>query len=845
MEYDEREDVKQIIDAFCADRLVLGEGDTLLNDMVSEGPDDDVVRDYEINRYTYLMGELYAKKNQCSYERKKNGKSESNIFKDAVYYILCYGLQLRLDIDNNKEICEEDFAVLLRNYSFSIEYCFDRLINSFFFKQSWSDILSLPKELSKLVMEVMDLKEKDKVYNPFSEVASFSNYAPLVQFYNIFPDKYLWAIDKILVDSKGENAYRKNITPFNKYDIPDYIDIKAYTKMMKQVQKGVTFEQIFDASSDNAEDYKMWNLCQATDNIVCFPSIIDKDFPLYDIVETLYYILKDGGKMAIVLPVTFLSSEESFQVRKKIIDEESLFGIYTLPNKIFPKTNATYVVLYIIKKKSKRVLMFDASNLYIEENSNRKFDLVNFNRCLKEKGNPNISYVSYNRIKRTDYNLNLCFYKDFHIINDEFPICSFGSIVKTISTPSKQPVSNGHYVKLEDLYNSVDDYSEKEINDFPEIKIENEHIWICDNVLLIPKQGKVTLTYINYEINPQFLYASSDIIAYKFDEEKVYIPYVVSQLRKYLANFHKYNIQVIPPKVIRSWKINLPKSLEVQKLLYEEYCNNLAFSLAAKAGISDAIQKVKNDYVQSVRSRKHNMKTFVSQMYSFRTLMTNKLREASSLENFKPEAERLMATFSHALERLDNILETFSREDKFGVPEKINLDKFLSEHYTGRDNYVVEYIRDDSSLEEVGINVPKKDINLKQNDKRHFAEAYVFIGMDDILSVFDNIVMNAVRHGFVDNKQEYLIKFYLTIEPDNKMFKIDVSNNGLPFPKGMTKERYGILGEKAGKSGNTGVGGYIVRTVLEHYQGDFEINTKETPTGIWNTVSVYLPIYKG
>jgi len=43
------------------------------------------------------------------------------------------------------------------------------------------------------------------------------------------------------------------------------------------------------------------------------------------------------------------------------------------------------------------------------------------------------------------------------------------------------------------------------------------------------------------------------------------------------------------------------------------------------------------------------------------------------------------------------------------------------------------------------------------------------------------------------------------------------------MPKGMNAHRYGIKGEKAGLTGNTGTGGYIVKEIVEHYKGSYEI----------------------
>ena len=76
------------------------------------------------------------------------------------------------------------------------------------------------------------------------------------------------------------------------------------------------------------------------------------------------------------------------------------------------------------------------------------------------------------------------------------------------------------------------------------------------------------------------------------------------------------------------------------------------------------------------------------------------------------------------------------------------------------------------------------------------------------------------------------------------MFQIDFVNNGNPLPKGLDKLRYGLKGEKAGVTAGTGEGGYIVRSITEHYGGDYDIFSETSGNVSLTTVRVFLPIYR-
>ena len=69
------------------------------------------------------------------------------------------------------------------------------------------------------------------------------------------------------------------------------------------------------------------------------------------------------------------------------------------------------------------------------------------------------------------------------------------------------------------------------------------------------------------------------------------------------------------------------------------------------------------------------------------------------------------------------------------------------------------------------------------------------------------------------------------------MFQIDFCNNGKPLPEGMNKMRYGIKGEKAGKTAGTGIGGNYVKSFVEHYGGDYDVFMEDG----WTVVRILLP----
>ena len=53
-------------------------------------------------------------------------------------------------------------------------------------------------------------------------------------------------------------------------------------------------------------------------------------------------------------------------------------------------------------------------------------------------------------------------------------------------------------------------------------------------------------------------------------------------------------------------------------------------------------------------------------------------------------------------------------------------------------------------------------------------------------------------------------------------------NNGKPLPEGIDKERYGMNGVKSKSSSGFGTGGFVVKSITEHYGGDYDIFSRDS-----------------
>lgn len=98
-------------------------------------------------------------------------------------------------------------------------------------------------------------------------------------------------------------------------------------------------------------------------------------------IQHILYSLKDDGKAAIVVPTGFITAQSGIElaIRKKIIDNDWLRGVVSMPSNIFANTGTNVSVLFIDKskkpelndngmpvdgsKEKNKILLMDASNL--------------------------------------------------------------------------------------------------------------------------------------------------------------------------------------------------------------------------------------------------------------------------------------------------------------------------------------------------------------------------------------------------------------------------------------------------------------------------------------------------
>lgn len=394
--------------------------------------------------------------------------------------------------------------------------------------------------------------------------------------------------------------------------------------------------------------------------------------------------------------------------------------------------------------------------------------------------------------------------------------------------------------------------------------LDKHYSKLTQNVLLISLADDLRFSFCSATTdNPVFV--GKEVLAYRIERNDICCEYLVYQLSL------KFQTAISLDNFL-SIKIEFPSfndilSKESQKNEYKLALREYRMSIVQEYDLQGMIDEMKQEFINEVRMRKHDMGSHLSELASIKELMEIYLERINE-PHFEPHMKELINTFADELNKLYDSVNLLTREDTFGKSERINIDGFLHDYWEVKPEHGedLDYDRITYSLEKAGIYVPdcfsedeweqtlemarevgwQKFLNSGPWPSYRVADAYVNIAPEDLRIMLDTIIDNARRHGFSDDESYKNIFIQLFVDASCKYFIVDIFNNGKPLPCGMNKELYGLKGEKAGENAHTGLGGYRVKSIVEHYGGDYNIEDVYDEEGLHAGVSVklYLPIAK-
>lgn len=563
------------------------------------------------------------------------------------------------------------------------------------------------------------------------------------------------------------------------------------------------------------------------------------------------------GQLFTFVPLSVLWSEAEADLRMDLVNKNYLDAVIQLPGSILPFTNIP-VALIILKKGRRlgeKVKFVDASLLYTEVEKKRFLDVDSIMKAYSDMESVNNTIVSVSKIAEAEYSWD---YRTYKVIMDESQIPD-GFIVKRLNdfiAPANGQryfnEVNGHLARVTELSGDVFNIKKSPM-DFPLSDNLKNSQKITEPVLLISTIRDLKPTFCNASENEP-IFINPNVAAFRVSTTEIDLGYLCLQLSKAAVITAGTAIPHITRKALMSIRIALPpyaddRSLEVQKQLYESAKREHLLAEAKNMGLMEYINEMKHNYIMDVRQRKHDMRPLLREIGSSERTIRYILQHINEFSGFEEKIENKLNVISQNLALLYEYVEHFSDEESFGEKELFNLDDYFYNELQDQERYIIDYDCDDDAFREYGMPVHEaynqrihdssiEDI-MNRDIPYEIAPIFAEICPRDFRRLVQNILDNALVHGFTDpERNDYGVQIDLSVDAERNMYQMDFRNNGQPLPKGLTKEIYGRRGATAGPTAGTGDGGNIIKRIVMHYGGDYDIFMD----GEITNVRIYLPI---
>lgn len=589
--------------------------------------------------------------------------------------------------------------------------------------------------------------------------------------------------------------------------------------------------------------------CEKYDAIVTFPPIGVQHPNGIDFVEYAFRLFKeqttDSGEMAIVVANNFCSSRGIYaNLRKEFTEKNYLDKIIAIPGGYLYGTSIPCTVLHLKKNR--------------EENESIKVynfgeDVIELERGRIEI-DPTIEHIA-NGYSVEDLRCVYIYTDD--IRNQEYSW-------EVLRYPEKHKLGRYHggdYIPFKDVvtrfrpesYNAAE-FADKILHirkvDFYLNKIgitdakSGRYVIVTEPVLVVGYKASCPLIAIEaskskpaYLSNREIIYRCSDKVLPK------YLAHLFSN--NYLdQRYFEMGYPIDINRHINTWlqgiDICIIPIAEQQVIVEDAYRAHLK-KQAEDAHMSEFIEKIKEEYTQEVRSRKHNMRPFLREMKSSNDLAKLILQKTTSVDEIKEKLLPLLEKMERNRKGLSEIVDHLSQVDKYGEPELVEINRFMHERFLFYKNQTEAKISCHSSIASFGYcEETGKFLRLEKPQPGHF----IMISPYDLRRMFDCIIDNARVHGFEGNDKGHRIDIDLSYDENEEMVEIRFTNDGKPLPKGFDINRYSLLGEKAGIHAGTGDGGHQVVSIAKHFHGYVTLeSTSANDPEPRVSIIVHLPAY--
>ena len=734
-------------------------------------------------------------------------------------------------------LSEEEFAVLDAEYNEVVKYCHGIIVGIEKAEVNPRNI-HFPTELVDLCSKIIESTKEDSVFLPYAGYCDMAFALESKSVHGFEADLSTVAFNTILFEAYGISGH---------------------------ISEG-------DSLAFELEEGQKYN------HIISFPPHLsakeNRQIAQY-MQDILQKNLAIGGDMILLLPLADMSSLPWTSFRRFLMENKTIYDALTisLPSVFLPTTGAKYCLMVIEKRDNPDGTFFfmdaDRSEFFSVSKENRRQPLLKVESILESIKIRDEKYIREIDVENNDlfgkhYLLSFApsryfVYDNLPELKEGFEYFTLGELVKSLEIPGlaegdiqygRRP---GQYIRISCLH---DNYLSCDI-DFKVITAApipmSAYCGYANGAYAAFVNGKIKVGQISGmysssgRLDDNDPYSDSNIIyidgtvahfapRINGPAQQDYIlrelmsDYVLNQAKKLAFGTLK---QEMRESDFFKLKIAVP-SIERQ----DEILKQDRIDAVTKAGVK--LDEVNEKFKRDVHMMKHGLGQTVFNLGNWIKMLNYARKEGNGVVDDNAEIGGLVKVkVADIYDNIEASLKVLSRQiTTFDIGDSMNqaevsltdfIDKYIEEHPRPHVRYDFP-----SRQHRADSDIPKVDIdNSDPNNpkvieypgeyvvRKGEATDYVLFSEEALSIIFENIISNAVVHGFTDPEKEYII--HIDFVPYGSSYVLTISNNGDPLPAGKDPSEVFIWGKTEGGKGHAGIGGYQIKDLMEHFGGKAEI----------------------
>jgi type I restriction enzyme M protein len=690
-----------------------------------------------------------------------------------------------------------DHEIFRKNFAFLFDIMLYRIAESE--GKKGGEFLQ-PIELTKLLIELADLPNNAKVFNPYAGVASFGSILnDEMTYIGQELNQTIWALGVLRL-----MAYRKkSFKTFEQADsVNNWPEKEGYFDL-------VIAHPPFNLTLKNSQNSDFSPVRK-----------VDEHF-----IKRGLKSINKNGKLIGVFPLGLLyRSGNELVMRKDIIDRDLLETVIYFPGGLLLNTGMPFCVLLINNNKRVRgtVKLIDAGKFILPADKGKKriISEVLFNE-LRNGGEESSSIrdVLNDEIHHNNYNLNVprYFQKNYQGIE-------LGNVLEPIKG-EKSKIKFGKVVRLGDLKDDALDFL-LQLHEIRTGNVEGSmYREINESVLLLALRWRTLKpTYFKYE--GEAIFISGNIQAFKINNSLVDIQYLVNELHAHYVEEQVDSFRIgatipfITKRDLSNIKISLPPLREQQ---------------AKAAGLVELAERLR--LLQNERNFLAHGQS-ISNYNEYASLKHTLGRPRQNILDWSVNLLDFLKNDTSCIEEMNVKFKSYYDTDIIAALNEIKNDiNFMSEVLEGGEDGLVLSQFPLSLLSLAGINALinntthhgfKFKLDRQVLKSEQMKERGIEANTTLFRTLLNNLLTNADKHGY--NRRDPANAVVIELNEIEDKLILEVKNNGKAFPFNMDKEKFISKFTSANPADGRGLGGYDINRIAKYFgNDDWELIINDDP----------------